>query len=59
LFLKDWNKAIDSDKNKRLNSFSIYMLLLTFMIHEGYLVNLLNPKPQIEKEIGKVESKVK
>ena len=40
LVLKAWNRKLSSDKNKRLNSFSIYMLLLAFMLHEKYMVNL-------------------
>ena len=40
LVLKRWSKQTNSDKNKRLNSFSMYMLLLGFMIHKNYLPNL-------------------
>jgi DNA polymerase sigma len=32
IFLKAWNKTLTADKNDRLNSFSICLLLLGFMI---------------------------
>lgn len=37
-------KTTDPDKNKRLNSFSVYMLLLAFMIHNKYIPNLQQHK---------------
>ena len=40
LVLKKWMKDTNEDKFKRLNSFSVYMLLLAFMIHQKYLPNL-------------------
>ena len=39
LVLKAWNRGL-ADKNKRLNSFSIYILLLAFMLHKHMLVNV-------------------
>lgn len=38
--LKAWNRKVESNKNKRLNSFSIVMLLLAYMLHSRMLVNL-------------------
>ena len=32
LVLKNWNRCISDDKAKRLNSFSVYLLLLAFML---------------------------
>jgi DNA polymerase sigma len=41
LVLKRWAKSWDdNDKSKRPNSFSMYMLLLGFMIHKKYFPNL-------------------
>ena len=40
LVLKGWNRQVNSDKNGRLNSFSIYMLLIAYMLHKGMMVNL-------------------
>ena len=40
LVLKNWNRAIDSEKSRRLNSFSIYLLLLAFMLEKRYMINL-------------------
>ena len=47
LFLKAWNKQHFRDKMKRLNSFSIYMMLIAFLQHRGILPNLqaLAPEP--------------
>jgi len=40
IILKTWMKLTNEDKNKRLNSFSMYMLLLAFMIYKKYIPNL-------------------
>lgn len=40
VFLKIWNKTLCDDKNKRLNSFSIYLMLIAYMQKEKYLPNL-------------------
>ena len=40
LFLKAWNKSRFTDKMKRLNSFSIYLMLIAFLQHKGILPNL-------------------
>mmetsp|Transcript_1520 Transcript_1520/g.2086 ORF Transcript_1520/g.2086 Transcript_1520/m.2086 type:complete len:92 (+) Transcript_1520:391-666(+) len=40
LVLKAWNRQLSRDKNNRLNSFSIYMLLLAYMLYKHMLVNL-------------------
>ena len=40
LVLKNWNRGIDPSKNNRLNSFSIYMLLLAFMLENRYMIDL-------------------
>lgn len=40
MILKSWNKSLASSKNSRLNSFSIYMMLLAYMLHNRMLVNL-------------------
>ena len=40
LVLKAWNRTLALDKNSRLNSFSIYLLLLAYMLHSGIMVNL-------------------
>lgn len=40
LVLKNWNRTVDRSKDKRLNSFSIYLLLLVYMLSEKYLINL-------------------
>lgn len=40
LVLKNWNRRIDSDKGKRINSFSVYLLLLTFMLEYKYMIDL-------------------
>ena len=32
LVLKAWNRNLSSDKSSRLNSFSIYILLLAYML---------------------------
>lgn len=40
IVLKIWNKMLSDDKNKRLNSFSIYLMLIAYMQHKKYLPNL-------------------
>ena len=40
MLLKAWNKTLSTDKNDRLNSFSICLLLLGFMIQKEYMPNL-------------------
>ena len=41
MVLKNWQKSISPDsKAQRLNSYSIYLLLLAFMIEKQYLPNL-------------------
>ena len=40
LFLKAWNKSRFTDKMKRLNSFSIYLMLIAFLQHKEILPNL-------------------
>ena len=40
LVLKNWNRGISPEKNNRLNSFSIYLLLLAFMLEHKYMINL-------------------
>ena len=40
LVLKNWNRGVDPDKNFRLNSFSIYLLLLAYMLEQKYIINL-------------------
>ena len=40
LFLKAWNKQHFRDKMKRLNSFSIYLMLIGFLQHRSILPNL-------------------
>ena len=49
LVLKSWNRGISPNKNNRLNSFSIYLLLLAFMLDQKYMINLqkLAPNKQI------------
>ena len=44
LVLKHWMKLTDPDKSNRLNSFSVYMILLAYMIHKKYLPNLQQQK---------------
>jgi hypothetical protein len=41
LCLKRIFKSMDPDKKNRLNSFSVYLLLLAFMIKDNYLPHLL------------------
>lgn len=41
LCLKRIFKSMDPDKKNRLNSFSVYLLLLAFMINDNYLPHLL------------------
>ena len=51
--LKSWMKTTDPvNKHKRLNSFSVYMILLAFMIHNKYIPNL-----QQHKSLSKVPFK--
>lgn len=40
LYLKAWNKRHFPDKQKRLNSFSIYLMLIAFLQNRGILPNL-------------------
>ena len=40
LVLKAWNRNLSSDKSSRLNSFSIYILLLAYMLFKHMLVNV-------------------
>lgn len=40
MVLKTWNKTLSNDKSLRLNSFSIYLLLLAYMLHNRYMINL-------------------
>jgi DNA polymerase sigma len=40
IYLKAWNKLLTPHKNDRLNSFSVCLLLLGFMIQNKYLPNL-------------------
>lgn len=46
LVLKNWNRRIDGDKSKRLNSFSIYLLLLVFMLDKKYMIDLQAEAPR-------------
>ena len=48
LYLKAWNKMHFPDKMKRLNSFSIYLMLIAFLQSRGILPNLqaLASKPE-------------
>ena len=46
LVLKSWNRALTREKHDRLNSFSICMLLLAFMLHNRMMVNLQRLAPQ-------------
>lgn len=38
--LKTWNKVVFSDKKKRLNSFTLYLMLIAFLQKESILPNL-------------------
>ena len=58
LVLKNWNKSLNSDKHKRLNSFSIYLLLLAFMLHKRYMINLQSHLPRQEVEISQKKYEV-
>ena len=40
LFIKIWNKQHFPDKMQRLNSFSIYLMLIAFLQSRGILLNL-------------------
>ena len=40
LVLKSWNRGLDPRKKKCLNSFSIYLLLLAYMLEHKYMINL-------------------
>ena len=48
LYLKAWNKSRFTDKMKRLNSFSIYLMLIAFLQHRGVLPNLQQLAPKSE-----------
>jgi hypothetical protein len=54
IVLKTWSKE-QGDNFNRLNSFSIYMLLLAYMIEEKYILNLQQipglERQEIEYEI--------
>ena len=45
LVLKNWNRGTEASKNNRLNSFSIYLLLLAFMLEFKYMINLQKEAP--------------
>ena len=54
LILKAWNRSLNKQKNSRLNSFSIYMHLLAFMLEKKMIVNLqrvVGQVPQILETI--------
>ena len=46
--LKMWNKTLDSDKFKRLNSYSVYMLLLAVMIEHNIMPNITRNLPDVQ-----------
>lgn len=46
LVLKAWNRTVTKDKNDRLNSFSIYLMLLAFMLNRNMLINLQRHAPE-------------
>ena len=48
LVLKNWNRGLASEKNDRLNSFSIYLLLLAFMLKEKYMINLQEEASEVK-----------
>jgi len=48
LYIKAWNKLRHPDKMKRLNSFSIYLMLIAFLQMRGILPNLQARAPQPE-----------
>ena len=48
LVLKNWNRLVSRSKDKRLNSFSIYLLLLVYMLNEKYMINLQALAPHQE-----------
>ena len=48
LVLKSWNRGTEASKNNRLNSFSIYLLLLAFMLEFKYMINLQKEAPSEE-----------
>ena len=51
IVLKQWQKGIETNKFKRLNSFSIYMLLLAYMIHDDYVPNLMHKIPGQKRNV--------
>lgn len=59
LFLKAWNKENFPDKMKRLNSFSIYLMLIAFLQHKGVLPNLQSLAPISEKTRFQLQYKSK
>lgn len=48
MVLKSWNKRLSNEKEKRLNSFSVYMLLLAFMLSEKYMIDLQLEAPKTQ-----------
>lgn len=52
LVLKNWNRGISPNKEGRLNSFSIYLLLLAYMLHEKYFINLQQCAPKEVVELS-------
>ena len=51
LFLKVWNKSRFPDKIKRLNSFSLYLMLIAFLQDRGILPNLQALAPTAEATV--------
>lgn len=51
LFLKAWNKSRFPDKMKRLNSFSLYLMLIAFLQDRGILPNLQALAPAVEPTV--------
>jgi len=51
LLIKTWNKARFPDKFKRLNSFSLYLMLIAFLQDKGILPNLQALAPEQEPTI--------
>ena len=57
LYLKAWNKSRFPDKMKRLNSFSIYLMLIAFLQQRGVLPNLQALAPQSEPTRFQLQTK--
>lgn len=51
LVIKTWNKVRFPDKMKRLNSFSLYLMLIAFLQDKGILPNLQALAPKQEATI--------